>query len=663
MASNSVISLGIQVEGESTFKSALSAIDAEIKSLGAGVEAATASMGKMGDNEEAAAKKSQLLGQQVEANQKKLEILSQQYDAANKHLEELAKAMEDAKKSGDPEAIEKATNAYNKQSVQVSKLSTEMSKTEKAIADANEKMQEGEKAATDEGKAMEEAGKQSDDLGGKVDKMAKIMTAEFAAKAASAVIDGLKNIADKAIEAGKKIYELTTEAGAYADTMLTLAATTNVDVVDLEKWEYASQFIDTSVQTLTGSMKKLETNMVSSNKAAGDALAQLGVSATDASGHFRSAEDVMWDAIDALGGIQDQTERDALAMALFGKSASELNPVIESGSAAFKQLGDDAEAAGLILSGDTMNSLGAVDDAVNKMKSSVTAATRNIAAAFAPAVTELTEGASDVVTAFVGMVQGTEGSSQKFQEAIGNLVDNALRILGDMLPKILETGVKVIQSLVQGITSKISDITKTITNVVSELLKTLFKYLPDIIKSGVDIILALIEGIIDAIPELAANIPQIIGAIVSGLAKLGPKLLEAGVNIVKGLAEGILSAVGWLWEQIKKALGSVFGWVLDLLGIHSPSTVMRDKVGKMLGLGVAEGISESAGAVEKAFDDMLPDPDELAASIDGYSVAARVAGAKTGGDAETAPEMFQDNRPIIITLNDRELGRAVRGYV
>ncbi|MBQ2336060.1 MAG: phage tail protein, partial [Victivallales bacterium] len=211
MTSGSAISLGIAVDGEESFKSALTAINAQIKALGAGVEAAAASMGTLGSDEESAAKKTELLGKTIEANKQKLEILSKQYEAAQAKLQELAKAMEEAQKSGDPQAIEKATNAYNKQAGVVADLSTKMSKTETEISKASKAMEAGGEAAEEEGEGLEEAGEKSDDLSEKISKMSKIMTTEFVAKAAKAVISALKEIGKAAIDAGKTI------VSSYAD--------------------------------------------------------------------------------------------------------------------------------------------------------------------------------------------------------------------------------------------------------------------------------------------------------------------------------------------------------------------------------------------------------------------------------------------------------------
>ena len=653
----STISLGIQVDGEKTFNSAISAIDAQIKSLGAATQAAGEQMKTMGGDAEAAARKNELLTQSVAANQEKLRLLSAQYQTASARLAELGRAMQEAQASGDPAAIDRAANAYNRQSVQVSNLAAKISNTEKAIAAANNAMNEGAQAATQEGQAMQQTTGQSDQLTAAVQRMSGIMTAEFAAKAAGMVANAFKQIIDGAIQAGKALLDITTAAGQYADEMATIAAQSNVDVVDLQKWQYASQFIDTEVSAITGALKDLTKNMTSESAASSEAFAQLGISVRDSSGNMRSAEEVMWEAIDALGQVENQTQRDALAMQLFGGSAQQMNPLIQAGSAAFKALGDEAQQAGLILSGEAMNSLGAVDDAMNRVNSSISGVKNAVAVAFAPAVTEIANGANEVVQALIGMVNGTEGSAQKFESAIDNMVNQALSLIDNMLPKVLELGVQVIERLITGISNNIGKITQTITNVVKELLSTITKNLPQILSAGVDILIAVIDGIIQAIPELAANVPKIIEAIVTGLAKLAPKLLEAGKNLIVGLWEGIKGAIGWLWDKIKEALGSVFGWVLDLLGIHSPSTVMRDMVGRNLVLGVAQGITGNADAIQQAWQDAMPDPADLSASVDGVSVAARMA------DRSGAAVPWRDDRPIILQLNDRELGRAVRGYV
>ena len=157
-----------------------------------------------------------------------------------------------------------------------------------------------------------------------------------------------------------------TVAGSnYADDILTQSVYTRQTTDDLQKYAYAAQFIDVEMETLTKSMTKNIKAMDGARGGTGavaEAYKQLGVSVTNADGSLRNSNEVYWETIDALKGIPNETERDVLAMQILGKSATELNSVIEAGSDTFKAYGDEAVAMGAVMSGDQLNALGAFND-------------------------------------------------------------------------------------------------------------------------------------------------------------------------------------------------------------------------------------------------------------------------------------------------------------
>lgn len=138
-------------------------------------------------------------------------------------------------------------------------------------------------------------------------------------------------------------------AASSADEILTLSAQTGLSTKELQKYQYAAELIDVPLETITGSMAKLTRNMATASKGSGDAakaFSALGVKITDGSGKLRSNQAVFTDAIKALGNIENETQRDAYAMQIFGKSAQDLNPLIKGGADALQKYGDQAEAAG-----------------------------------------------------------------------------------------------------------------------------------------------------------------------------------------------------------------------------------------------------------------------------------------------------------------------------
>ena len=111
--------------------------------------------------------------------------------------------------------------------------------------------------------------------------------------------------------------------------------------------------------------------METAKKGTGDvasAFKKLGVSITDNKGALRNNQDVFNDVIKALGKIENETQRDAYAMQIFGKSAQDLNPLILGGADALEELGKEAEDAGLILSQDTLDAANEFNDSIDKLK-------------------------------------------------------------------------------------------------------------------------------------------------------------------------------------------------------------------------------------------------------------------------------------------------------
>lgn len=194
------------------------------------------------------------------------------------------------------------------------------------------------------------------------------------------------------VGAAAGIGALVVKAGEGADELITMSNKTGISTAKLQELRYAARFVDVEVETMTDSIVKMTRSMDASRKGTGaqyEAFEKMGVSVTNVDGSLRDANTVFLEAIDALGKIENETERDAIALNVFGRSAQELNPLIKAGSAELDRLGQEARDAGLILDDTSINSLGQFDDAMQRMKATLSANTAKIAAAFAPALLAL----------------------------------------------------------------------------------------------------------------------------------------------------------------------------------------------------------------------------------------------------------------------------------
>ena len=222
--------------------------------------------------------------------------------------------------------------------------------------------------------------------------------------------DKMKGVGDKVTDVGKKLAPVSGAAAAIgggllklgydaitsADELNTLSQQTGISTDELQKMKYASDLVDVSVDDITTALRKMKAKMDPSNKAFKD----LGISVTNADGSMRDATDVFYDSLEALSKIQNETERDQAAMALFGKSADSLAGIIDDGGAALKGYGEEAQNLGLILDEDTISSLNDTNDAVDKMKATVSATLGQVGADVAevlgPAVEKVGEWISGI---------------------------------------------------------------------------------------------------------------------------------------------------------------------------------------------------------------------------------------------------------------------------
>lgn len=189
--------------------------------------------------------------------------------------------------------------------------------------------------------------------------------------AAKKAADGLKTAAEKtralsAAAAGAltSLAALGYKAVTNADDLNTFAKQTGFTTEEIQKMQYAADRIDVSFDDITGALRKFKGKIDPANKA----LSRLGVSVTDSDGNLRDAKDVFFDTIRALSKIENETEKDQLAMDLFGKSADSLAGIIDDGGAALEEYGEEASNMGLIMDQETLDALNAVNDEIDKLK-------------------------------------------------------------------------------------------------------------------------------------------------------------------------------------------------------------------------------------------------------------------------------------------------------
>ncbi len=296
------------------------------------------------------------------------------------------------------QAYEAVANSQNASQKEIDALNKKYIQEQTALEKLNGQLKD-EKESTDKAAGSTRTfGDDIRDLGNALG-----LNASPAVEAIAQKFDGLSSSAGKAILAigavGGKLYEMAKNTAESADKILTLSMETGIATDELQKLQYASELIDVDVSTMANSMERMIRTMNSARegtKGAEEAFTKLGIRYTTATGELRDANEVFYEVIDRLGTISNETERDALAMEVFGKSARDLNPLIIQGSARLKELGDEAERTGKIMSGEELAKAGQLSDALERMEKTGESLKNSLALMVIPVLTGLFEAISAI---------------------------------------------------------------------------------------------------------------------------------------------------------------------------------------------------------------------------------------------------------------------------
>ena len=426
--------LRVGVEGEREYKQAISGINRENQVMNSEMKLLQERYAGNESSMEALTKKGELLQRQLQEQKDKVSTLQT--------------ALQNAKDTFGEN--DRRTQSW---AIQLNNAEKEQIKLERALEQTNSDLKAQGEATEDAGEKMATLGDQvsgiaekfgvhlPDSIKGALDNVNGFSAGTVAAMGAAVAgiaavkvaIDGVK----AGIEAVQKLHEMTLEQAAWADDLLTRSSQTGIDTGTLQGLDYAANFLDfegldKSLVKLTDSMGKAVTG--AEKQAA--AFAALGISVKDTDGHMRDNWDVMLETIDALGKIENETERDLAANELFGKSYSELKPLIDAGSGALQEMIDTAKESGYVLSEDQVKTLGEVDDAYQEYQAQIDATKNKLSVEFAPVSKEVMQnfgnfvkGAGDAIVDS-GILKSLEG----FMEPLGRILSAGLNLLNFVLP-------------------------------------------------------------------------------------------------------------------------------------------------------------------------------------------------------------------------------------
>ena len=475
----------------------------------------------------------------VELLEQKQRALAEAVSATTEKLDILKEAQRQMAEAG---VTDENRAQYDALTREITKTEAELQKCKKAADEFSVGMEQAKVAVSKVGSAAEEVSKKTKAL-------------STAAGGALAAIGGL------ALKSAKS-----------ADELNTLSKQTGIATDDLQKMQYAADLVDVSVDNITGAMTKMKKGM-----AEGDfgkaAFETLGVAVRDADGALRDTNDVFYEVLTALSQIPNETERDTVAMEIFGKSADQLAGIIDDGGAALKAYGDEAENLGLILDGETLQGLNDVNDTIDKLK--------------AQAGAEIAKAGAEALEALTPVLETVIDKLSQLFEWIGNLDQSQMETIITIL---------AVVAAISPIAGIIATICGAITSFLTiwpqvQAVGTAIKAFAAANPMALVVAAVILLGTI-----IAANwdkIKPILDALWEKVKTVFDNVktkIETAMEAVKGAFETVKGAITTIWEGIITAIKNAINSVLRLINsLSSKVNSVGDKINnsglaKLLGI-------------------------------------------------------------------------------
>lgn len=349
----------------------------------------------------------------------------------------------------------------------------------------------------------------------------------------------MRGISTAAAALAASLGALTVKSGKWADDINTMSKRYSIGTKDLQLYAAAADLVDTSVEAIAGSHIKLEKQMLTASKgtgAAAEAFNTLGVEITDANGNLRQGDAVWQETIVALGNLENETERDALAMQLMGRSASELNPLIEDGGEAYQQLAETMAKYNLdFIDQETLDQANEFNDSLDTIKAVGLVAFQQLGTQLAAYLAPAMEKVVDVVG--------------RLANWFSNLSPRTQALIG---------GIAAVVAVVAPLLIGLGKVSFAISSIIS--------------------LIAVVGPAIGAVVAALGPVILIIGAVVAAGV-----LLYKNWDTIKAKASALKSSIISTFNQIKAQVLAIWNNVKNAIvtPINTAATLVRNAIAKI----------------------------------------------------------------------------------
>ena len=176
-----------------------------------------------------------------------------------------------------------------------------------------------------------------------------------------------------------------------------------------------------------------------------------------------------------------------------------------------------------------------------------------------------------------------------------NAIQSVWASIWNAISGVVSTCIQNVRNTISTVLNAISGVWTSVWNRVSSFLGNIWHGITSAVSNGIQ--------------SVSNTVGRIKSTVLGAVSGAGRWLYDTGRQVIQGLINGIGGAFKWVKDTIGNLGKNLIGWAKGVLGIHSPSRIFRDEVGKWIPAGMAQGIDKASGLVADSIDgltDMVP---------------------------------------------------------
>lgn len=506
----------------------------------------------------------------------------------------------------------------------------------------------------------------------------------------SAVGSAVTAVGGAAKAAGQEIYNLATDCASAGDKIDKQSQALGLSREAYQEWDYILSQNGASIDSMGTALKTLNTvvdDAANGSSSATEKFERLGISVDDLKG--KSREEIFEMTIAGLQGVEDASEKAAIANDLLGKQSVNMAALLNGSAEGVEKLKENAHTMGIVLNDEAVDASVAFTDSMDNLTRSFGAFKNKVGAEFLPGITGITdgltmlmsgdfEGGMESIKTGISSIVGSLGETlQKGVEIIGELLPTLLPALGEAvvslltgvmgvltenaqiladtvvqlvtmlamfivenLPLLIDAALKMVVALAEGLAGSVEELIPAVVVAITQIVTTLIDNLPLLIQAALTLVQALANGILAALPELVKALPQVISAITNFIANNLPEIIGMGIEIIISLAGGIIQAI----PQLIACIPQLIGALLEALGGVIVGVV---GIGKNIVTGLWDGISQMGSWIKQKVTGFLSGIVDSAKKLLGIHSPSTVFAEMGGYMSEGMGIGFEENMPNI----------------